>query len=764
MNMKNPVNISGHLHITGKSKFVGDEMNIANLHYAKMLFSKQSHARIKMLDLRDAESLEGVVGIITYENIPGENQIGHVMKDEPLLPIDEVFYYGQPIAIVVAKTPRIAEIALSKIKIEYEPLESILTIDKAIENDSYYIAPRYIKNGNVDEGFKQADFILEGEFECGGQEHFYMETQRCLAVPDDDGGITLYSATQATAEVQEIAAHILGINSSKVTVDVLRLGGAFGGKERGATLWSCLAAVASYTTNLPVELKLNREEDIQSTGKRHPYKAKYKAGFTNDGKIVSYDTRLYSNGGYYSDLSVAILERAMLHSDNAYFIPNISIAGYACKTNLPPNTAFRGFGGPQGIFAIESILEKAAMKLEMDKLEIRKINTYKSGQQLPYKQTAEDIVIPKFYNILEKKYKYSKRKSECAKFNVKSKFIKKGVGIVPVKFGISFTTALLNQASALVWVYTDGTISLSHCGIEMGQGINTKMMQIAADELGISFNRIRVESSNTKRTGNASPTAASTGTDLNGSAVKLAVQKIKSRLKKFAVSYIKNKFGFEPLLKNIVFSNDTVFDKTSPDNSIGFSELVHQAYLNRVALGAHGYYRTPGIFFDREKGEGTPFFYFSQGVCMSEVEVDILTGMFKLKSVNIVHDMGNSVNFEIDKGQIAGAFFQGFGWCTFEEITNDASGRYLAVTPSTYKIPTITDLPEKFEIEAITRKTKFASVNGSKGIGEPPLIYGESVYFAIKDAIESIKDYKVETNLKMPATPEAVLMAIENLK
>ncbi|MDI6740767.1 MAG: xanthine dehydrogenase molybdopterin binding subunit, partial [Candidatus Edwardsbacteria bacterium] len=754
----------GALHVTGQSRFVADEPRPAGMLFVKLLASPYARARIVSIDTAQAAKLPGVAAVLTHKDIPGENQIGHVYKDEPLFPSEESAFAGQPVALVAAESEEIASLAVKLIEVKYHELEPVLTIQKALEKNLLYAPERRIERGDVDKALAKADHVIEGTVESGGQEHFYLETQACRAVPGEDHEIILYSATQSTAEVQEVVAHMLGLKSKDITVDVRRLGGAFGGKERAATIWACLAALACHKTKRPVELRLDRVEDMSWTGKRHPYESRYQAGFTKDGKLAAYSVELNSNGGAYTDLSMAILERSMLHADNAYHIPNARIIARACRTNLPPNTAFRGFGAPQGIFVIERVMERIARALDKDPLEIRKLNAYRDGELTPYGQPVEEACHAELFDRLKKNARYDDLRNEVADFNKKHEVLKRGIGAVPVKFGISFTTAFLNQGSALLWVYTDGTASLSHGGVEMGQEINTKVAQVAAAELGISLSHICIESANTKRVGNASPTAASTGSDINGNAALDAARQIKTRLTPVAAHLLKTKHGVKVSEDRLVFKDDQIFDSKHPGHKITFCELIREAYFNRVDLGAHGYYATPGVHFDREKGQGRPFYYFVFGCALVLMEVDLVSGSSRIVKAHIVHETAASLNPEIDKGQIAGAFLQGYGWATFEEVTHDAKGKYLAVTPSTYKIPTIRDLPETFTIEMVERERRCASVFGSKGIGEPPLIYGEAAYFGIKDAIESLTEHKAEVDLAMPATPEAVVLAVNKLK
>jgi xanthine dehydrogenase large subunit len=773
-----PYHLSGIGLVTGKAVFVGDDIKPSNLLYAKLVSSPYAHAKILNIDVSSAATFPGVIAILTYKDIPGENQIGHSIKDQPLLAENEVMHIGQPIVIIVAKSEKIAKSVVKLVKIDYEKLPTILTIQEAEQAQSWYVPPRKIERGEVTTGFAQADFILEGEVNTNTQEHLYFETQRCLAIPGDDNNFTLYASTQGTTDVQDVAARVLGLSSKDITVDVKRLGGGFGGKECAPVLWSCLAALAAYSTKQPVELKLDRHEDMTMTGKRHPFRGKYKVGFTKAGKILAYELYLSSNGGAFVDISIPILDRAMFHADNAYFLPNVKIVGIAYRTNLPPNTAFRGFGAPQGIFIIESVMEAIALKLKRNSLEIRSVNFYKDGELTPYRQPVFETCHPNFVVKLQEKTTYHKLLAETATFNAQHEFVKRGIGVVPVKFGISFTFTTLNQATALVWIYTDGSISMSHGGIEMGQELNTKVAQVVSRELGVSLSRIRMESSNTQRNGNASPTAASSGSDLNGNAALDAARQIKVRLSKVALELLKAKIEksdqqitysidndissnvASPKVAYLVFADDHVYDSRYPYIKITFAEVIKSAYFQRINLGAQGFYKTPEIFFDGHMMQGSPFYYFLFGIALVQIEVDILTGAKKILRVNIVHDAATPLNKSVDLGQITGAFAQGMGYCTMEEMNFDSEGKYLATSLSTYKIPSIREIPELFAIEMVQRECKHASVMGSKAVGEPPLIYGLATYFAIRDALQSLNPEK-PVELTMPATPEAVVMAVK---
>ena len=748
--------ISGKLHLTGSSRFIADEIPLPEMLYAKFLFSPVAHARITKLDASDANAIPGVEKVVTALDIPGMNQIGLVIQDEPLFPEKEIMYIGQPLAMVLAQDEKIAEAAVKLIHLEYEELPPILEIEEADKKGEWYIPERKIESGDVQKALAEAEFTLQGITETPTQEHFYLETQRCRAIPGEDGQIFLHTATQSTMEVQEVVSRLLNLPANHIIVEVPRLGGAFGGKERGATIWASMAALGCFLTHKPVQVLLEREEDMRSTGKRHPFQGRWKVGFNAHGKIEALDIELLSNGGAYADLSIAILERAMFHAENAYFIPNVRIRGRACRTNLPPNTAFRGFGAPQAIYIIESILEQMAKKLQLDPLELRELNAYRTGDITPYSQIIIESNFPAIFEKLAINSNYRQLKEEVEHYNIRHNESKQGLGIVPVKFGISFTTTHMNQASALLWIYIDGTVSLTTSAVEMGQEVSTKCAIVVSEILGIPLDNIRIESSNSQRVGNSSPTAASTGTDLNGNASRIAAEKIKSRLSPIAQQMLNNQ-GIDCTLEKICFKDGTVFASDYPEKKIEFKDLIRQAYLSRIPLGVYGYYSTPDLSFDREMGKGSPFHYFVFGAALAQVQINLLTGEHQVLKVFIVHETGNSLNKDIDLGQIEGAFIQSVGWCTCEELPRDTTGHYLAIAPSTYKIPTIRDLHCDMHIEMIPSGSKYASIFGSKAIGEPPFIYGLTVWFAIQNVVHSVKPDAV---LRFPATPEAILLAL----
>lgn len=755
-----PRHISGLEHVTGRSQFIDDIPKPRNLLYVKVLFSPIAHGKIKKLDISKAKNLAGVCAVITAKDIRGENQIGGIIKDEACLAQEEVHFVGEPIAVVAAQSIEIAEAAIALIELEIKEEVPILTIRDAIANNQYVGPIRKIERGNVEAVFADCPNYLEGTIRNDGQEHFYLETQSTLTIPEDNEGITVYTSSQNPNEIQRMVANVLGMHQHMITVDIKRLGGGFGGKESQATIWACITALITYHTGRPALLRLTRDEDMLSTGKRHAFESDYRVAFDDKGKILAYSIALNSNCGAVADVSTSVLERAMLHAENSYHIEHIKVIGRPCKTNLHPATAFRGFGGPQGIFAIESVIEQIAYTLGRDPYDIRMMNQYQEGDCAPYGEKILDAKhIDTILKKLRKDSKWDERKKQIASFNSSNTYIKKGIGMTPVKFGISFTASHLNQGSALIHVYLDGSISITHGGIEMGQEVNTKIAQIAATNFGVPLSYIRIESNQTKRVANTSPTAASSGCDLNGQAVENASLEIMGRLKELLKSKYPN--------KKLVFEEGMVYEQKEEkihydEPLLTFQEVINMAYLERVNLSAHGYYKTPGIYFDREKGKGHPFLYYVFGAAVSEVSVDVLTGHVSIDFAHIIHDCASSINPRIDIGQIQGAFAQGIGWVTTEELVYNEKGKLLSASPATYKIPTIGDIPEELYIELLEGSINEQGIKRSKAIGEPPFVYGESVFFAITDAISSLsKEYP--TNLSIPATPEKIWAEIKRL-
>jgi len=758
---KNPHD-SAHKHVTGESIYINDIEMGGNVLIGHVVYSTKAHAKIKSIDFNEALKLDGVKAILSFSDIPGENQMGPVFHDEPCLALDEVIFIGQAILLIAAENKCACLEAKKHIRIEYEELPSILDLDSSIENNNRLQAPRKIETGNITEGFDTSDHFLEGVLDTGGQEHWYLETQSCMAIPGEDNEFKLYSSTQHPSETQAIVAEVLGIKRNDVEVEVRRMGGAFGGKETQANHVAAWSALLANATGKPVKIHLTRDEDQIMAGKRHRTKNSYKVGFSKEGKLHALDVEIHIDAGSSSDLTMAILERALFHIDNAYFIPNLRVVGNSWKTNLPSNTAFRGFGGPQGMAVIENIIDRIARYLKKDALEIRQVNFYNTDPEdiTHYHQKVENNRLQLILDQLVKSSDYYEARTQVQRFNKSNQFIKKGLALTPVKFGISFTTAFLNQAGALVNIYRDGTILINHGGTEMGQGLNTKMLQIASSELGLDQSFIKVNSTNTSKVPNTSATAASSGSDLNGMAVKNAIDKVKKRLSILVSDILK----IEKSDIDIISKSGKVYESNNPNVFINFTELIERAYLERISLSATGFYKTPGIHFDREKGKGKPFHYFAFGMAVSEVEVDTLTGSAKLLRTDILHDAGKSINEGIDIGQIEGGFIQGLGWVTTEDLKYDKKGNLLNHSPDTYKIPTIQDIPKDFRVDLLRNVPNPNTIRQSKAVGEPPFMLALSVWLAIKDAISAVGDHQFEPEFSLPATNEVILESIEKVR
>ena len=754
---------SAHKHVSGESIYVNDINTSQQALIGHLICSPFAHAKIKSINLKDARALEGIHAILSAEDIPGENQMGPVVHDEVCLVKDEASFIGQCILLIAADNKAIARKAEKLIRIEYEVLEATITLEQAMEKNLRLQAPRRIECGNIEQGFADSAHIISGSLHTGGQEHWYLETQSCLCIPGEDDEMKVISSTQHPSETQAIVAEVLGIKRNDVEVEVKRMGGAFGGKETQANHYAAWSALLARATGRPVKIHLNRDEDQIYTGKRHPFFSTYKAGFDKDGRILAMEVDMNEDAGWSTDLSMAILERALFHIDNAYYIPNLKVVGHSWKTNKPSNTAFRGFGGPQGMAVIENLIDRIARFLRKDAFEIRKLNFYqdKPNNVTHYGQGVKNNRLSVLSDSLLKSSDYYHRRKKILEFNKKSPINKRGIAMTPVKFGISFTTSFLNQAGALVNIYQDGTVLVNHGGTEMGQGLHTKMIRVAASELGIDPAFIKVNATNTSKVPNTSATAASSGSDLNGMAVKNAIEKIKARLAELAIQlWDKPAEG----ISEIVFKDNEVFHEKHPELHIAFPKLIANAYLNQVSLSATGFYKTPGIHYNREKGKGKPFHYFAFGMAVSEVEIDSLTGEVNLLRTDILHDVGKSLNPAIDKGQIEGGFIQGCGWVTTEDLKYDAEGHLLNHSPDTYKIPTINDIPDDFRVDILKDAPNPNTIKQSKAVGEPPFILAFSVWLAIKDAISSIGDHRFEPPFSLPASHEVVLHAIEEIK
>jgi len=745
-------NIDSKNHVTGKSVYVDDiPVQIRTL-FGAVFGSPKTHGKIINLDLSEAESLEGVEKIFTYKNIPGKNQIGGIIEDEPLFAENEVHFIGQPVAFIVAKNEDIARKAVKLIKIDIEELEVITDPREAKEKGHLLMPPRTFKMGDVVNEWSKCDYIFEGKVENGGQEHLYIETQGSYAYPMDNESIKIHSSTQGATLVQKIAAQVLGLSMHRIEVDVARLGGAFGGKEDQATAYACMAALAAYLLQKPVKISLHRLDDMQMTGKRHPYSSDFKIGLNKDYKILAFKTTMYQNGGAASDLSPAIMERSLFHSTNAYFIPNTEVTVYSCKTNLPPNTAFRGFGAPQGMFVIESAIAKAACQLDIPVIEIQKKNFIKENDEFQYGQIAENVNIDHCYKTADKTYHIDQIKCEIQEFNSKNSNYKKGIAVMPICFGISFTKTPMNQARALVHIYQDGSIGISTGAIEMGQSVNTKMIQVAASVFSIKPERIKIESTNTTRVANTSPTAASSGADLNGNALRIACNTLLERLKQTAVKMLSCN------ISELSIENETIF-RNNKKTEILWEQLIETAFIDRVCLTENGHYITPIIHFDKTKEKGHPFAYHVYGIAIVTVTLDCIRGTYEFDDVKIVHDFGNSMNTIIDQGQVEGAVVQGIGWMTMEELSFAKDGRLLSNSLSTYKVPDIYSVPKNIDITALKTEGPELALLRSKAIGEPPFMYGIGAYFALAKAINAFNpNYKIDFDT--PLTPEKVLLRL----
>ena len=738
-------------HVQGKSLFIDDFAAPNGTLNAYIFTSPIAHGKIINLDISEAEEFEGVVKIITADDIPGVNQIGNIVQDEVLLAEDEVDFIGQPIAIIVSDSNKIGKAASELIKIDFEELPVITNPREAFKQNSLIVPPVTFESGNIGTGFEQSDFVIEGKVENGGQEHLYLETQGAFAIPQEGSRIKIISSTQSPTAVQRVTSGILGISMNNVEVDVLRLGGGFGGKEDQATVWAALAALSSFIVKQPVKLVLSRHEDLFMTGKRHAYSSDYKIGLSKDGRILAYEVTFYQNAGAAADLSTAVLERTLFHATNSYFIPNVKATGISCKTNLPPNTAFRGFGGPQGMFVIESALYKASKKLNIPYHQLQRNNLLKENDSFYYGQVNENSQLIKCWDEADKAFNISKLNNDVNIYNSNNQLFKKGIAVMPITFGISFTSSFLNQASALVHIYTDGSIGISTAAVEMGQGVNEKLRRIAAETFSIDINRIKIETTNTTRAANTSPTAASSAADLNGNALLIACNKIKSRLLNFAKSEL-----CSLLCDNASLVDETVFidDKKS---ELDWEDLISRAYMARISLSAQAFYATPKIYFDRETNQGRPFAYHVYGTAIIISKLDVLRGTYEIESVKVVHDFGKSIAKEVDLGQMEGGIVQGIGWLTSEDLRYDEKGRLLSNTLSTYKVPDIYAVPKNIEVNFLENSTNDFGPLNSKAIGEPPLMYGIGAYFSILNAMEAAcnkKDFEIIS----PLTPERVLM------
>ncbi len=751
---------SGHKHVSGTAEYIDDMPEPSDTLHAYLGLSQRAHAEILSVDFEAVKACAGVIGILTVDDIPGHNDVSPAGKhDDPVFAIGKVEFHGQPIFAVIAETRQIARQAASKVKIEYRDLDHVTDVLEAEKaNYPLVIDPLKLERGDIIAGLAAAKNRLSGEMRIGGQDHFYLEGHIAFAIPGEDDEVTVFSSTQHPSETQHMVGHVLGVPSNAVTVNVRRMGGGFGGKETQANLFAAVAAIAAKKYRRAVKIRPDRDDDMVATGKRHDFHVAYELGFDDEGRIEAVDATFSARCGFSADLSGPVTDRALFHADNCYFYPNVRLRSRPLKTNTVSNTAFRGFGGPQGMVGGERMIEEIAYALGKDPLEIRKANFYGGeGRNLtPYHQTVEDNIIPQIIAELEESSEYAARREAIINFNHHSRIIKRGIALTPVKFGISFTKTEYNQAGALVHVYTDGSIHLNHGGTEMGQGLNTKVAQVVADEFQVDLDRIKITATTTAKVPNTSATAASSGSDLNGMAAANAAQQIKARLVQFAVEHYgvaKEQVFFEP-------NSVQVGDRLIP-----FPEFIKSAYGARVQLSAAGFYKTPKIHWSRAEGRGRPFYYFAYGASVSEVSIDTLTGEYQVDRTDVLHDVGRSLNPALDLGQIEGAFVQGMGWLTTEELWWDAKGRLRTHAPSTYKIPLASDRPRTFNVNlASWSVNREETIRRSKAVGEPPFMLAISVLEAISMAVASVADYRISPRLDAPATPERVLMAVERLR
>ncbi len=759
-----PPHESAHLHVSGQATYTDDAPELQGTLHAALGLSPLAHGKLLGIDLDRLRAQPGVVAVFTAADIPAANDCGPVVHDDPILADGTLRFVGQPVFLVVATTQTLARraAALAREVIQAEALPAVLTAREAHAQGQYVLPPMHLRRetapGELERAMASAPHRLQGSLSVGGQEQFYLEGQVAYAMPTENAGLRVLCSTQHPSEMQHAIAHMLGWRQHQVQVECRRMGGGFGGKESQSAQFACCAALAAHLLQKPVKLRLDRDDDFLITGRRHGFEYDYAVGFDDDGRILAYEVTLIANAGHSADLSGAVLTRAICHVDNAYWLPNVAIHGYAAKTNTQSNTAFRGFGGPQGALVTECVLDSIARKLGHDALQVRRANFYGIGQNnhTPYGQGVTDNVITPLVDQLVQSADYAARRTAITRFNAHSPVLKKGLALTPVKFGISFNVVHLNQAGALVHIYTDGSVLVNHGGTEMGQGLNTKVAQVVAEELGLDFAAVRCTATDTHKVANTSATAASTGADLNGMAALDAARTLRQRLAAFAAE----RHGGRT--ESVRFSGGMVH---AGSTTLPFATLVQQAYLARVQLWSDGFYATPDLHWDAKTLTGHPFYYFAYGAAVSEVLVDTLTGEWRLLRADLLHDAGKSLNPAIDIGQIEGAFIQGMGWLTMEELVwHPKTGLLLTHAPSTYKIPTANDTPPSFHTALFDNPNAQPTLHRSKAVGEPPLLLPFSVLLAIRDAISAVGDHRIDPPLRATATPEAILDAIEAVR
>jgi xanthine dehydrogenase large subunit len=753
---------SARAHVAGAATYIDDMPEVRGTLHAAPILSTVAHGRLMGVDCAAALAMPGVVDVVLSKDIPGDPMLAAFAGDEPVFALETVQHIGQVIGLVLATTVMQARRAARKVQLTIEALPAILSVHRALEEKSYVLPPVFVRRGDAYKALATSPHTLSGTLEVGGQEHFYLEGQVAYVLPQEQNQWVVHSSTQHPGEVQHWVAHALGLDNHAVRVECRRMGGGFGGKETQAGHLAVWAAVAAQKLKCPIKLRLDRDDDFMITGKRHPFAYTYTAGFDDTGRLTALKLMMAANCGFSADLSGPVADRAIFHSDNAYYLQDVEIASYRCKLNTQSHTAFRGFGGPQGVILIETIMGDIARRLKMDPLDVRVRNLY-SDEAIPgsqnkrdtthYQMKVEDNILLPLLSKLELSAQYRRRVQAISTWNASSPVLKRGMAITPVKFGISFTATLFNQAGALVHVYTDGSVQVNHGGTEMGQGLNTKVAQIVADELGIAYDRVLCTASDTSKIPNASATAASAGTDLNGRAAQFAARHVRDNLAAFVC-------GLDSVGAGAIrFEGGQVL---SPKNTRSFDEVVKLAYANRIQLWSDGFYRTPKIHYDKATLSGRPFYYFAYGAACTEVAIDTLTGESRMLKVDILHDVGRSINPAIDIGQIEGGFVQGMGWLTTEQLVWNDKGALTTHAPSTYKIPTAGDVPEHFKVDLWHEPNPEDNVFGSKAVGEPPFMLAISVYEALRDAIAQARDDGKIVQLTAPATAENVLRSLQN--
>jgi xanthine dehydrogenase large subunit len=759
-------------HVTGAARYADDLPWLEGELHVVLVGSPVACGRLVGVDASAALEVPGVVAVYTHRDLPGHNSWGPIFADEPVLAGARVEYLGQPVAVVAAETPDAARRGRKLVRVEVVEEPPVLDIDAALERGWFLGPERRIQRGDLDAGFAAASHVLEGTFRCNGQEHFYFESQAAIAVPGEGGEIRVHSSTQNPTEIQKVCAEALGLGQHQVVCEVRRMGGGFGGKETQGTIPAVAAALVAAKTGRAARIVFGKDEDMRNTGKRHPYRCDFRVGCGAEGRITAAELVFHSNGGAFADLSTAVMERTLLHADNAYFLANVSVRGRVCRTNLPPNTAFRGFGGPQAMAAIEQVMERIAAHLGRDALDVRLANLYSddpsSGRTTtPYGQEVRGNLLPQIFHELERTSCYRPRRDAIETFDAASRTHLRGIAMVPVKFGISFTNKTLNQGNALVHVYTDGTVQVSTGATEMGQGVNTKLAILAAEELGIELAAVKVLSTSTDRNNNTSPTAASASTDLNGTAVVRACETIRARLVELAASHLAapgpGVEALAPSPQDVVFAGGEVFDQRRPERRMRFAELSQLAHRERVDLGARGFYATPDINFDRETGRGNPFYYFTNGCAVAEVLLDRFTGELKVERLDVLMDAGRMIHHEIERGQVIGGLVQGIGWVTTEELVYGTKGELLSPSPTTYKVPNVTDVPEDFRVAFVDNDRNRHNLRSTKAVGEPPLMLGIAVWAAIYHALSQVRPGAVP-ELRLPATHEEIVTCLARLE